>query len=165
MRKPWRWSGSSALRHGFQGLETIRKKRAVRHTVHYSPPTPDRRSTLELTEMADKKSAAARRKHGAPKAEAKRGKREKKAAPEPKKHLKAVGKAESPAAKVKRGEKDKAPKQGKKAVKGGEEEAEGEEFAEGEEADLEAAIPDVADDDEIAADIEDDDDEDLAPAK
>src|SRR5207248_647036 len=108
MPKPWRWSGSSALRHGFQGLETIRKKRAVRHTVHYSPPTPDRRSTLELTEMADKKSAAARRKHGAPKAEAKRGKREKKAAPEPKKHLKAVGKAESPGAKVKRGEKDKA---------------------------------------------------------
>jgi len=74
--------------------------------------------------MADKKSAAARRKHGAPKAEAKRGKREKKAAPEPKKHLKAVGKAESPAAKVKRGEKDKAPKQAKKASKG-DDEAEG----------------------------------------
>jgi len=165
MRKPWRWSGSSALRHGFQGLETIRKKRAVRHTVHYSPPTPDRRSTLELTEMADKKSAAARRKHGAPKAEAKRGKREKKAAPEPKKHLKAVGKAESPAAKVKRGEKDKAPKQAKKASKG-DDEAEGEEVAEGEEPEIEAAaIPDVGDDDEVAADIEEDDDEDLAPAK
>src|SRR5438477_3588836 len=165
MRKPWRWSGSSALRHGFQGLETIRKKRAVRHTVHYSPPTPDRRSTLELTEMADKKSAAARRKHGAPKAEAKRGKREKKAAPEPKKHLKAVGKAESPAAKVKRGEKDKAPKQAKKASKG-DDEAEGEEVAEGEEPEIEAAaIPDVGDDDEVAADIEEDEDEDLAPAK
>src|SRR5438045_3241727 len=167
MRKPWRWSGSSALRHGFQGLETIRKKRAVRHTVHYSPPTPDRRSTLELTEMADKKSAAARRKHGAPKAEAKRGKREKKAAPEPKQHLKAVGKAEAPAAKVKRGEKEKAPKQAKKTAKGGDDE-EGEDLAAGEEPDLEAVIPDVADDEEIAgaADIEDDDDdEDLAPAK
>src|SRR5438552_10096996 len=165
MRKPWRWSGSSALRHGFQGLETIRKKRAGRHTVHYSPPTPDRRSTLELTEMADKKSAAARRKHGAPKAEAKRGKRENKAAPEPKKHLKAVGKAESPAAKVKRGEKDKAPKQAKKAAKG-DAEAEGEEVAEGDEPEIEAAaIPDVGDDDEIAADIDEDDDEDLAPAK
>src|SRR5438128_4830978 len=166
MRKPWRSSGSSPLRHGFQGLETIRKKRAVRHTVHYSPPTPDRRSTLELTEMADKKFAAARRKHGAPKAEAKRGKREKKeAAPEPKKHLKAVGKAESPAAKVKRGEKDKAPKQAKKAAKG-DDEAEGEEVAEGEEPEIEAAaIPDVGDDDEGAADIEEDDDEDLAPAK
>src|SRR5437764_5696006 len=151
MRKPWRWSGSSALRHGFQGLETIRKKRAVRHTVHYSPPTPDRRSTLELTEMADKKSAAARRKHGAPKAEAKRGKREKKAAPEPKQHLKAVGKAEAPAAKVKRGEKEKAPKQAKNPGKGGDEEAEGEDPVEGEEPDLEAAIPDVADDDEAAA--------------
>jgi len=115
--------------------------------------------------MADKKSAAARRKHGAPKAEAKRGKREKKAAPEPKKHLKAVGKAESPAAKVKRGEKDKAPKQAKKASKG-DDEAEGEEVAEGEEPDIEAAaIPDVGDDDEVAADIEEDDDEDLAPAK
>ncbi|TMA76884.1 MAG: RNA polymerase sigma factor RpoD [Deltaproteobacteria bacterium] len=115
--------------------------------------------------MADKKSAAARRKHGAPKAEAKRGKREKKAAPEPKKHLKAVGKAESPAAKVKRGEKDKAPKQAKKASKG-DDEAEGEEVAEGEEPEIEAAaIPDVGDDDEVAADIEEDDDEDLAPAK
>src|SRR5437762_1071626 len=115
--------------------------------------------------MADKKSAAARRKHGAPKADAKRGKREKKAAPEPKKHLKAVGKAESPAAKVKRGEKDKAPKQAKKASKG-DDEAEGEEVAEGEEPEIEAAaIPDVGDDDEVAADIEEDDDEDLAPAK
>ena len=115
--------------------------------------------------MADKKSAAARRKHGAPKAEAKRGKREKKAAPEPKKHLKAVGKAESPAAKVKRGEKDKAPKQAKKASKG-DDEAEGEEVAEGEEPEIEAAaIPDVGDDDEVAADIEEDEDEDLAPAK
>src|SRR5438876_1201963 len=165
MRKPWRSSGSSPLRHGFQGLETIRKKRAGRHTVHYSPPTPDRGSTLELTEMADKKSAAARRKHGAPKAEAKRGKRENKAAPGPKKHLKAVGKAESPAAKVKRGEKDKAPKQAKKAAKG-DAEAEGEEVAEGDEPEIEAAaIPDVGDDDEIAADIDEDDDEDLAPAK
>jgi RNA polymerase primary sigma factor len=113
--------------------------------------------------MADKKSAAARRKHGAPKVEAKRGKREKKAAPEQKKHLKAVGKAESPAAKVKRGEKDKAPKQAKK---GGDDEVEGEEVAEGEEPEIEAAaIPDVGDDDEVAADIEEDDDEDLAPAK
>ncbi len=115
--------------------------------------------------MADKKSAAARRKHGAPKAEAKREKREKKAAPEPKKLLKAVGKAEAPAAKVKRGEKDKAPKQAKKAGKGGDDEAGGEEVAEGEEPDLEAAVPDVGDDDEIATDIEEDDDEDLAPAK
>src|SRR2546423_14914384 len=138
MRKPWRWSGSSALRHGFQGLETIRKKRAGSHTVHYSPPTPDRRSILELTEMADKKSAA-RRKQGAPKAEEKRVGREKKAAPEAKKPLKAEGKAESPAAKVKRGEKDKAPKQAKKTAKG-DDETDGEDPPEGEEPDLEAAV-------------------------
>ena len=117
--------------------------------------------------MADKKSAAVRKKHDVRKASAKRGKPEKKAAPAPKKHLKAApAKAESPAAKVKRGEKDRAPKQAKKAGKGGEEESESEDGAEGEEADLETAVADVGDDDEIvAADIDEDDDEDLVPAK
>src|SRR5207248_1620650 len=162
-----RGAGAEAARFatGSKGLKRSEKKgRAGIPSITLHRP-PDRRSTLELTEMADKKSAAARRKHGAPKAEAKRGKREKKAAPEPKKHLKAVGKAESPAAKVKRGEKDKAPKQAKKASKG-DDEAEGEEVAEGEEPEIEAAaIPDVGDDDEVAADIEEDEDEDLAPAK
>src|SRR6266481_1429326 len=116
--------------------------------------------------MADKKSTAARKKHVAPaRAEAKRGKREKKAAPEPKK-AKAVAKAETPAAKVRRGEKEKAPKQAKKAGKGVEEE-EGEDL-EGEEGEVEAPVPDVGDDEEVAAadvDEDDDDDEDLAPAK
>jgi len=116
--------------------------------------------------MADKKSTAARKKHVAPaRAEAKRGKREKKAAPEPKK-AKAVAKAETPAAKVRRGEKDKAPKQAKKAGKGVEEE-EGEDL-EGEEGEIETPVPDAGDDEEVAAadvDEDDDDDEDLAPAK
>src|SRR6266481_7412640 len=115
--------------------------------------------------MADKKSTAARKKHVAPaRAEAKRGKREKKAAPEPKK-AKAVAKAETPAAKVRRGEKEKAPKQAKKVGKGVEEE-EGEDL-EGEEGEIETPVPDAGDDEEVAAaDIdEDDDDEDLAPAK
>ena len=44
---------------------------------------PDRRLSPELTSMADKKSTAARKKNGAPDlAEARKGKREKKAAPE-----------------------------------------------------------------------------------
>src|SRR5207248_5785186 len=87
--------------------------------------------------------------------------------PDPRKHLKAGRKADAPAAKEKRGEKEKAHKQAKKTAKGGDDE-EGEDLPAGEEPDLEAVIPDVADDEEIAgaADIEDDDDdEDLAPAK
>ena len=74
--------------------------------------------------MADKKSAAARKKHVTPgRGEAKRGKRDRKAEPERRKLAKATGKAEAPAAKVKRGEKEKAPKQAKKTAKGGDEEA------------------------------------------
>ena len=117
--------------------------------------------------MADKKSSAVRKKHGSPGgAASKRGKRFKKVAPEPKKLAKANGKAETPAAKVKRGEKEKAPKQAKKAAKGGDEEAETEAIPEGEEPDIEVAVPDVGDDEEVAVEaIDDDDDEDLVPAK
>src|SRR4051812_23006549 len=102
--------------------------------------------------MADKKSAAVRKKHDSRKAPAKAGKPEKHVAPALKKQAKLSGKAEAPAAKVKRGEKERAPKQAKKAGKGGDEEGEPEDGAEGEEAELEAAaIPDVADEDEVAA--------------
>src|SRR5258706_13736114 len=74
--------------------------------------------------MADKRSPAARKKHAPARGEAKRDKREKKAAPESRKLGKAeAGKAEAPAAKVKRGEEGKAPKQAEKAVKGAGEEA------------------------------------------
>src|SRR4051812_39595975 len=118
--------------------------------------------------MADKKSAAARKKHDVRKAPAKTGKPEKAAAPAPapKKLAKLTAKAEAPAAKVKRGEKERAPKQAKKAGKGGDEEAESEDAAEGEEPEIEAVAADVGDDDEIAADIdEDEDEEDLVRTK
>src|SRR5438132_3589810 len=116
--------------------------------------------------MADKKSAAARKKH-AHKAVAKKGKRARKAAPERKRHARPVGNAETPAAKVKRGEKQAAPKQAKKTVKAGDEEGEADEPGEAVEPDLDLAAPDVGDDEEAAADaeIDDDGDEDLAPAK
>src|SRR5438132_1802532 len=115
--------------------------------------------------MADKKSAAARKKH-AHKAVAKKGKRARKAAPERKRHARPVGNAEAPAAKVKRGEKEAAPKQAKKAVKAGDEEGEADELGEAAEPDVDLAAPD-GDDEEAAADaeIDDDGDEDLAPAK
>src|SRR5207248_8932791 len=115
--------------------------------------------------MADKRSAAARKKH-AHKAVAKKGKRARKAAPERKRHARPVGNAEAPAAKVKRGEKQASPKQAKKAVKAGDEEGEADEVAEAVEPDLDLAVADVGDDEEVAADAEsDEDDEDLAPAK
>src|SRR5438270_259739 len=116
--------------------------------------------------MADKRSAAARKKH-AHKAVAKKGKRARKAAPERKRHARPVGNAETPAAKVKRGEKQAAPKQAKKTVKAGDEEGEADEPGEAVEPDLELAAPDVGDDEEVAADgeIDEDSDEDLAPAK
>ena len=116
--------------------------------------------------MADKKSAAARKKH-AHKAVAKKGKRARKAAPERKRHARPVGNAETPAAKVKRGEKQAAPKQAKKTVKAGDEEGEADEPGEAVEPDLDLAAPDVGDDEEVAADgeIDEDSDEDLAPAK
>src|SRR3954464_4449514 len=118
--------------------------------------------------MADKKSAAARKKHDVRKAPAKTGKPEKAAAPAPapKKLAKLTAKAEAPAAKVKRGEKERPPKQAKKAGKGGEEEAESEDLPAGEEPELEVVAADAGDDDEIAADIdEDDDEEDLVRTK
>src|SRR5438477_10696986 len=116
--------------------------------------------------MADKRSAAARKKH-AHKAVAKKGKRARKAAPERKRHARPVGNAETPAAKVKRGEKQAAPKQAKKAVKAGDEEGEADELGEAVEPDLDLAVPDVGDDEEVAADaeVDEDGDEDLAPAK
>src|SRR2546425_6435859 len=116
--------------------------------------------------MADKKSAAARKKN-AHKAEARKGKRARKAAPEPKSHARPAGNAEAPAAKVKRGEKQNAPKQAKKAVKAGEEEGEADELGEGVEPEADLALPDVGDDEELAADaeIDEDGDEDLAPPK
>src|SRR5256885_5596392 len=116
--------------------------------------------------MADKKSAADRKK-SAHKAEARKGKRARKAAPEPKSHARPAGNAEAPAAKVKRGEKQNAPKQAKKAVKAGEEEGEADELGEGVEPEADLALPDVGDDEELAADaeIDEDGDEDLAPPK
>src|ERR1700730_18342942 len=115
--------------------------------------------------MADKKSAAARKKHVAPgRGEAKRGKRDRKAEPERRKLAKATEKAEAPAAKVKRGEKEKAPKQAKKTAKGGDEEADSEEGPEGDEPEVEVVVADVGDDDEVVAEaIDEDDDEDLPP--
>ncbi len=121
--------------------------------------------------MADKKSGAARalkgdhKKH-APAKKAHKHEASKKDHP----HAHAVpvrsGKAEAPAAKVKRGEKDGKPKGKKGAVKAeGEEGEEGE--AEGEEGEVEAAaIPDAGDDEEapVAEDVDEDDD-DLAPPK
>src|SRR6266850_1195853 len=117
--------------------------------------------------MADKKSAAARKKHVTPgRGDAKRGKPDRKAAPERRKLAKATGKAEAPAAKVKRGEKEKAPKQAKKTAKGGDEEADSEDGPEGDEPEVEVAVADVGDDDEVVAEaIDEDDDEDLAPPK
>src|SRR2546429_560308 len=116
--------------------------------------------------MADKKSAAARKKH-AHKAVAKRGKRARRAGPEGKRHTRRGGMAEPPAAKVKRGEKQAAPKQAKKAVKAGDEEGEADELGEAVEPDLDLAVPDVGDDEEVGADaeVDEDGDEDLAPAK
>src|SRR6267378_1483106 len=113
--------------------------------------------------MADKKSAAARKKHVAPgRGEAKRGKRDRKAEPEHRKLAKATGKAEAPAAKVKRGEKEKAPKQAKKTAKGGDEEADSEDGPEGDEPEVEVVVADVGDDDEVVPEaIDEDDDEDF----
>src|SRR6267378_710117 len=113
--------------------------------------------------MADKKSAAARKKHVAPgRGEAKRGKRDRKAEPERRKLAKATGKAEAPAAKVKRGEKEKAPKQAKKTAKGGDEEADSEDGPEGDEPEVEVVVADVGDDDEVVPEaIDEDDDEDF----
>src|SRR4051812_40881725 len=116
--------------------------------------------------MADKKSAAARKKHEPHKGEAKKVKHEKPAAADPKKHARiAKGAGEPPAAKVKRGEKEKPPKQAKKGTKAaGDEEGEEAEL-EGEEPEVEV-VPDVVDDEDAAAeDIDEDDDEDLVPAK
>jgi RNA polymerase primary sigma factor len=117
--------------------------------------------------MADKKSAAARKKHVTPgRGEAKRGKRDRKAEPEGRKLAKAAGKAEAPAAKVKRGEKEKAPKQAKKTAKGGDEEADSEDGPEGDEPEVEVVVADAGDDDEVVPEaIDEDDDEDLAPPK
>src|SRR5207237_773044 len=88
------------------------------------------------------------------KAVAKKGKRARKAAPERKRHARPVGNAETPAAKVKRGEKQAAPKQAKKTVKAGDEEGEADEPGEAVEPDLDLAAPDVGDD-EVAAKEED----------
>src|SRR5438067_7940141 len=116
--------------------------------------------------MADKKSAAARKKHAAPRGEAKKKKPAKAAAvaaPAKKPSLKLAAKVEAPAAKVKRGEKEAKPKQAKKARGEGEE---GEEEAEGEEAEVEPAAVAEGDDEEVAvADDDDEDDDDLAPTK
>ncbi len=126
--------------------------------------------------MAQKKSGAAQvlrerdhRKHAPARKDGKREaeeKHKKHAAPPAKKGK--HGKAdETPSAKVKRGDKEKAPKQAKKGAKAaGDEEGDGVE-AEGEEPEADAAaVPDAADDEEVvvAEDIDEDDD-DLAPPK
>jgi RNA polymerase primary sigma factor len=118
--------------------------------------------------MADKKSAAARKKHEPHKGEAKKARHEKKAAPETKKLARAKVAAEAPAAKVKRGEKEKAPKQAKKAVKPAAAVEEGDEpEVELEEGEIEVAVVEVADEDEavVVEEIDDDEDEDLPPSK
>ena len=117
--------------------------------------------------MADKKSAAARKKHEPHKGEAKKARHEKKPAPEAKKMARAKGAAEAPAAKVKRGEKEKAPKQAKKAAKAAANEEGDEPEVELEEAEIEVAAVEVADDDDaaVAEDIDEDEDEDLPPSK
>src|SRR5204863_8782808 len=59
-----------------------------------------------------------------------------------------------------------APKQAKKAAKGGDDEADSEGAPEGEEPEIESVAANAGDDEEVAAEvIEDDDDEDLAPTK
>jgi RNA polymerase primary sigma factor len=89
----------------------------------------------------------------------------------PQKHAAPAGKkahtahaVETPAAKVKRGDKEKAPKQLKKGAAKGDEE--GEDQPEGEEPEAEAVVAEASDDDEtpVAEDLDDDDD-DLAPPK
>ena len=129
--------------------------------------------------MADKKSAAAKKKDSharktaapapAPKKAAKAAR-----APAPK-HAKARAahgsEAEAPSAKVKRGDKEKAPKQAKKSAKGASDDEEGRaapaagDDAEIEDAELDAAIPEVSDDDDDAAPDLDDDDDDVVPQK
>ena len=107
--------------------------------------------------MADKKSAALK-KHPPAKAKPHKNGVAKKIARE--------GKAEAPAAKVKRGEKDAKPKGKKGAAKGEGEEGEEGEFEGEEGGDLDAAIPEVSDDEDAAPteDIDEEDD-DLAPPK
>jgi len=64
---------------------------------------------------------------------------------------------------VKRGEKEKAPKQAKKTAKGGDEEADSEDGPEGDESEAEVVVAEVGDDDEVVPEaIDEDDDEDLA---
>jgi RNA polymerase primary sigma factor len=72
----------------------------------------------------------------------------------------------APAAKIKRGDKEKPPKL-KKGAKGEKEEGEEGEEGEAEEGDLDAAVPEVAetDDDDDAVVIDEDDDEDDVPVK
>jgi len=117
--------------------------------------------------MADKKSAVARKKHEPHKGEAKKARQEKKPAPETKKSAKARGPAEAPAAKVKRGEKEKAPKQAKKSAKAAADEEGDEVEPELDEVEIEAVAVEVADDDEavVAEEIDEDEDEDLPPSK
>src|SRR2546423_11069555 len=130
--------------------------------------------------MADKKSAARAhkgdpRKHAPSKAKPHKHEAEgakgahKKAAATVHPHPTAVkaegGKVEATSGKVKRGEKDKAPKGKKGDVKAEGEEGEEVEVEEG--GDLDAAVPEIAEDDETPAveEIADEDDDDLAPPK
>jgi RNA polymerase primary sigma factor len=123
--------------------------------------------------MADKKSGAAHALKGDHKKQAPAkgkphqheasGKQARNAAP----HAPArKGKAEAPKDKVRRGEKEKVGKGKKGAKAAGEQEGEEVEAEAEEGGDLEAAIPEVAEDDEVpvAEDLEEDED-DLAPPK
>src|SRR5438105_2737523 len=126
--------------------------------------------------MADKKSAARahkgdQKKHAPSKAKphkheaAKEAHKKAVAHPHPAPVKAKGGKAEAPQAKVKRGEKEKAPKGKKGDVKAEGEEGEEVEVEEG--GDLDAAVPEIAEDDETPAaeEIADEDDDDLAPPK
>jgi RNA polymerase primary sigma factor len=125
--------------------------------------------------MADKKSAAAKKKDTPQKPEAKKTaapasapkKAAAKAAKAPAVKAKPVAQeAETPSAKVKRGDKEKTPKQAKKAAKASDDEDEvaAAPEAEGDE-DLDAVVPESDDDDADAPELVDDDDDDVVPAK
>src|SRR3954469_17661077 len=82
MRRPSRWSGSSAVHRGLEELESLVKKKGGLPLCRLLSPVLARRSPED---MADKKSAAARKKDLPQKSEVR-----KTAAPAPKKAGKAA---------------------------------------------------------------------------
>ncbi|HEX9577609.1 MAG TPA: RNA polymerase sigma factor RpoD [Myxococcales bacterium] len=116
--------------------------------------------------MSHKKSGAARAHKGDHKKRAPQHRPDRKHVAPAGKKLHNAGASETPAAKVRRGEKEKAPRQAKKGAAKGDEEAE--EEVEGEEPDAQPVVVEASDDDEetpAAEELDDDDDDDLAPPK